>query len=223
MSGPGAWQTPSTNSLMPWPDCSVTSLSSVISIPTNLHMSLVSSKHQQEQSSPCDDPFFLKQVASHVRKKVMDKLDEICGHSLYCDVTDLEAVCGDILKIQHVITNEVFRRRRDTKVITSSLQYGDGDQKQLIDIQFKLVGSYKNYISGQYQQKSFVDDVADVKKMVTDYSDSGELDVEIGKDLLMVETLKFGDLDFVCASGAVAYHNTCVNCPGNNQSEIRFS
>ena len=61
MSGSGAWGQTSEASFN-FPDCSVTSLSSVISIPTQLHMSLVSSKHQQEQSSLCDDSFFLKQV-----------------------------------------------------------------------------------------------------------------------------------------------------------------
>ena len=81
------------------------------------------------------------QVASQVRQKVLDQLDLICGNSLYCDVTDLEAICGDILRKQHVYTNEVVRRRRS--VVTRSMTHMrtvSGDKRQLIDIAFKLVG-----------------------------------------------------------------------------------
>ena len=81
------------------------------------------------------------QVASQVRQKALDQLDLICGHSLYCDVAELEAICGDILGEQHVYTNEVFRRRRS--VVTRSMALlgtVSGDKRQLIDIAFKLVG-----------------------------------------------------------------------------------
>ena len=78
-------------------------------------------------------------MASQVRQKVLDQLDLICGNSLYCDVSELEAICGDILSEQHVLTNEVVRRRRS--VVTRSMALmGSRDKRQLIDIAFKLVG-----------------------------------------------------------------------------------
>ena len=78
-------------------------------------------------------------MASQVRQKVLDQLDLICGNSLYCDVSELEAICGDILSKQHVLTNEVVRRRRS--VVTRSMALmGTRDKRQLIDIAFKLVG-----------------------------------------------------------------------------------
>ena len=79
------------------------------------------------------------QVASQVRQKVLDQLDLICGNSLYCDVTELEAICGDILRKQHVYTNEVNRRRRSV-VTRTHMRTVSGDKRQLIDIAFKLVG-----------------------------------------------------------------------------------
>ena len=83
------------------------------------------------------------QVASQVRQKVLDQLDLICGNSLYCDVTELEAICGDILSQQHVYTNEVMIRRRRSVVTRSMALLGTvaGDKRQLIDIAFKLVGT----------------------------------------------------------------------------------
>ena len=70
---------------------------------------------------------------------MLDQLDLICGSSLYCDVSELEAICGDILSKQHVFTNEVVRRRRS--VVTRSMALmGTRDKRQLIDIFFKLVG-----------------------------------------------------------------------------------
>ena len=44
----------------------MTSLSSVVSLPTSLHMSLVSSRHQHHRTSLCDDSFFLKQVRTEL-------------------------------------------------------------------------------------------------------------------------------------------------------------
>jgi hypothetical protein len=46
--------------VLPFPDCSVTALSSVVSVPTDLRLSLVSSA--RDQASLCEDAFFLKQV-----------------------------------------------------------------------------------------------------------------------------------------------------------------
>ena len=70
MSGSGAWGHTSETSFN-FPDCSVTSLSSVISIPTQLQMSLVSRKRQLEQSSLCDDSFFFKQVLNFVTMRIV--------------------------------------------------------------------------------------------------------------------------------------------------------
>ena len=95
------------------------------------------------------------QVASQVRQKVLDQLDLICGNSLYCDVTDLEAICGDILRKQHVYTNEVVRRRRSV-VTRSMMRTVSGDKRQLIDIAFKLVGKYDCFFGNKTFRYSLI-------------------------------------------------------------------
>ena len=60
VEGPGSWLPPSN--VLPFPDCSVAALSSVISIPTDLKLSVVSSRKEDKETTLCDDSFFLKQV-----------------------------------------------------------------------------------------------------------------------------------------------------------------
>jgi hypothetical protein len=48
-------------------------------------------------------------VASHVKAKVLEQLEEVCGESLYCDIRELEALCGNILQNRHIHTNQVHR------------------------------------------------------------------------------------------------------------------
>ena len=135
-----------------FPDCSVTSLSSVVSIPTNMRVGVVSERKIKKEKSLCDDTFFLKQVEDHVRQRVLGRLQEVCGDSLYCDVTELEAICGDVLSHRQVWTNEVFRKRRSVlaqKEITTSVMI-EGGGKQMIEIVFKLVGeTHSNVLFGR--------------------------------------------------------------------------
>ena len=143
-SGPGSWIPPA--GVTAFPDCSVTTLSSVVSIPTKMNVGVVSERKRKKEKSLCDDTFFLKQVEDHVRQKVLGRLQEVCGDSLYCDVTELEAICGDVLSQRQVWTNEVFRKRRSVqteKELTSSVLI-EGDGKQMIEIVFKLVGESYN-------------------------------------------------------------------------------
>ena len=92
----------------------------------------------------------------------------VCGDSLYCDITDLEAICGEILEERGVLTNEIFRKKRGTEdeqgledtseemnlnetmqmsnvnqIIKSSLSMDQsiGQRRHLIEIVFKLVGN----------------------------------------------------------------------------------
>ena len=107
-----------------------------------MNVGVVSERKRKKEKSLCDDTFFLKQVEDHVRQKVLGRLQEVCGDSLYCDVTELEAICGEVLSYRQVWTNEVFRRRRSVqteKELTTSVLI-EGDGKQMIEIVFKLVG-----------------------------------------------------------------------------------
>jgi hypothetical protein len=44
-----------------------------------------------------------------VKAKVLEQLEEVCGESLYCDIRELEALCGSILQNRHIHTNQVHR------------------------------------------------------------------------------------------------------------------
>jgi hypothetical protein len=52
------------------------------------------------------------QVANEVKLKVQKKMTAVCGDTLYCDVTELEAICQDVLDEQMVKTNDILGRRR---------------------------------------------------------------------------------------------------------------
>ena len=139
----------------------------------------------------------------------------ICGHSLYCDITDLEAICGDILKDQHLITNEVFRRKRDVISANNmrnqriSLYENIDGQRHKINIVFNLVGKYSDAVVTDVMHDRFVTQVDSVQTKLIDSSHSGDLDVEIGKDLLIAEKFQFSEYQFVCSPGSVPRNNVC--------------
>ena len=78
MEGPGTWLPP--ENVLPFPDCSVAALSSVISIPTDLTLSVVTAREEEEEATLCDDSFFLKQVSSTNSKYEKEK----CFYSKGC-------------------------------------------------------------------------------------------------------------------------------------------
>ena len=230
VSGPGSWLPPSN--VMPFPDCSVTALSSVISIPTDLKLS-VSGRKKDKDRSLCDDTFFLKQVEDHVRQKVLSRLDEVCGRSLYCDVLDLEAICGEVLGQRQVWTNEIFRRKRspgkyrpydyseeetasggeseEQSVVASSLLINPGgsDAKQRIEIVFKLIGKYRTPINRKETQLDFIDDVTVVQDKIEHSAANGSLDLLLGKELLEMEEITFSPHEFLCNAGAIPQGDSC--------------
>ena len=119
----------------------------MVSIPTQIRLGVMSKRQREKEKTLCDDTFFLKQVEDHVRQKVLDRLQEVCGDSLYCDVADLEAICGEVLGHRQVWTNEIFRKKRSTgnsalelgsegTLVTTSIQ----DGKQTIEVSFRVVG-----------------------------------------------------------------------------------
>jgi hypothetical protein len=56
--------------------------------------------------------FELEQVANEVKSKIQKKMSAVCGNTLYCDVTELEAICQDVIDQQMIKTNDILGRRR---------------------------------------------------------------------------------------------------------------
>ena len=106
----------------------------------------------------------------------MEKLDNICGDSLYCDVTELEAICGDLLDNQHVLTNQVSRGKRSiiTKAVSLSSITGN-NTRQMIDIIFKIVGTSKAKFVARSEQIEFGQKISEIKHSMKNSSSSGEL------------------------------------------------
>ncbi len=54
-------------------------------------------------------------MADHVKVKIRSRLDEACNGSegvLSCSVTDLEAICQDVLEAEMTRTNRILGRKR---------------------------------------------------------------------------------------------------------------
>ncbi|XP_042878589.1 sushi, von Willebrand factor type A, EGF and pentraxin domain-containing protein 1-like isoform X2 [Penaeus japonicus] len=95
---------------MPFPDCSVTSVSNSISQYGEMAMG-------EEDDSICDDIFFMGQVENQLEKKLEDALTAMCSDDVVCEVAAVEAVCESILADAEEEFNSIgfFRRRRSAE------------------------------------------------------------------------------------------------------------
>eukprot|EP00095_Tigriopus_kingsejongensis_P000543 maker-scaffold212_size255419-snap-gene-0.10 protein:Tk00543 transcript:maker-scaffold212_size255419-snap-gene-0.10-mRNA-1 annotation:"hypothetical protein BRAFLDRAFT_103549" len=66
----------------------------------------------EQSSSVCGDQFFLRQVTNRVKAIIRQRLDELCQDGLFCDLSDLEAICEEVKWEEMVATNEIFRKKR---------------------------------------------------------------------------------------------------------------
>ena len=96
-----------------FPDCAVVTHSNSFFTPSQLQLEMDAN---EVSDSFCDDPFFVQQVSKsgfvnessrfsfldqvthQTRLMVQQKLAEVCGDVLYCDVSDMETVCGQVLE-----------------------------------------------------------------------------------------------------------------------------
>ena len=100
---------------------------------------------------------------------MLEKLDLICGEALYCDVTELEAICSDVLEHHHILTNQVSRGKRSlhTKAVSMD-NIPSSNSRKVIDISFKLIGSSKSKISAQKEQIEFGREMSKIKQLIRD-------------------------------------------------------
>ncbi|XP_068228821.1 sushi, von Willebrand factor type A, EGF and pentraxin domain-containing protein 1-like isoform X2 [Palaemon carinicauda] len=91
---------------MPFPECSVTSVSNTIAQAGEMAM--------DDDGSVCDDIFFMGQVENELEKKLEEALSEMCAADIVCEVAAVEAVCESILADIEEESNSVgfFRKRR---------------------------------------------------------------------------------------------------------------
>ncbi|XP_071546933.1 sushi, von Willebrand factor type A, EGF and pentraxin domain-containing protein 1-like isoform X1 [Panulirus ornatus] len=94
---------------MPFPDCSVTSVSNSISQAGEMAM--------EDDGSICDNIFLMGQVENQLEKKLEEALNTMCDEDVVCEVAAVEAVCESILAEAEEEFNSIdfYRRRRSTK------------------------------------------------------------------------------------------------------------
>ncbi|KAK8726504.1 hypothetical protein OTU49_010282 [Cherax quadricarinatus] len=110
---------------MPFPDCSVTSISNTISQAGEMAV--------DDDGSVCDDIFFMGQIENEMEKKLEEALNTMCNEDVVCEVAAVEAVCESILAEAEEELNSVgfYRRKRSiNKDLLASfwpMENDDGD------------------------------------------------------------------------------------------------
>ncbi|XP_063877551.1 sushi, von Willebrand factor type A, EGF and pentraxin domain-containing protein 1-like isoform X4 [Scylla paramamosain] len=91
---------------MPFPDCSVTSVSNSIAQEGELAL--------EDDGSVCDDIFLMGQVENQLEQKLEQALNSMCNEDVVCEVAAVEAVCEEILSEAEEEYNSIdfFRRKR---------------------------------------------------------------------------------------------------------------
>ncbi|KAK4305073.1 hypothetical protein Pmani_023017 [Petrolisthes manimaculis] len=103
----GVWL-PDDNPI-PFPDCSVTSVSNSISQSGEVAM--------EDDGSVCDDIFLMGQVENQLEKRLEEALNAMCNEDVVCEVAAVEAVCESILSEAEESFNRVdFYRRKKRSV-----------------------------------------------------------------------------------------------------------
>ena len=110
------------------------------------------------------------------------------------------------------------RRRRAAKPgRLESLQDRQAARRagRTIEVVFRLVGNYLPALDAAVQQQQFLTEVEAVQLRLAQSSTTGELDMLIGKQLLLTEDLSFQSAEFLCPPGSVRGRDgeTCINCP----------
>ena len=80
--------------------------------------------------------FSLFQLTNDIRQEIHKKLSKACGDTLFCDISDMEAVCSDILDD----TNSISRVKRQTQQRRRRLRKNGKNRNRRIKILFKMLG-----------------------------------------------------------------------------------
>ncbi|XP_050712143.1 sushi, von Willebrand factor type A, EGF and pentraxin domain-containing protein 1-like isoform X3 [Eriocheir sinensis] len=98
---------------VPFPDCSVTSISNSIAQEGELAL--------EDDGSVCDDIFLMGQVENQLEKKLEEALNTKCNEDVVCEVAAVEAVCEEILAEAEEEFNTIGFYRRKRSIAGASL------------------------------------------------------------------------------------------------------
>ena len=74
------------------------------------------------------------QLTNEVRQALHTKLAKTCGDTLFCDISDMEAVCSDILDSSYNKRSDILREKRQTR------KRNRNKYQRRIKILFKMLG-----------------------------------------------------------------------------------
>ena len=90
--------------------------------------------------------FSLFQLTNDIRQEIHKKLSKACGDTLFCDISDMEAVCSDILDD----TNSISRVKRQTQQRRRRLRKNGKNRNRRIKILFKMLGKFMSQCKKVY-------------------------------------------------------------------------
>lgn len=74
------------DSPLPFPDCSVTTHSDALIQDGIMRLA-------GDEDKVCQDPFLMSQMEGHLKRRLVARLNEICGDNMICQIDDLQAEC----------------------------------------------------------------------------------------------------------------------------------
>ena len=129
----GQWF-PSDNPL-PFPDCSVTTHSDAL-----IQDGLMRLAGDEEKI--CSDPFLMSQMEGHLKRRLVARLNDICGDNMICQIDDLQAEC------RHIVLDGLMGDETDEQSSSNETSWMDHDESndiiQRVKRSFSVRSSSRN-------------------------------------------------------------------------------
>ncbi len=78
------------DSPLPFPDCSITTHSDAFNQDGLMRLA-------GDEEKICQDPFLMNQMEGHLKRRLVSRLNEICGDNMICQIDDLQAECRQVV------------------------------------------------------------------------------------------------------------------------------
>lgn len=138
----GQWL-PADNPL-PFPDCSVTTHSDAL---IQDGLLVFSPSNESEEEKLCQDPFLMSQMEGHFKRRLVARLNEICGDNMICQIDDLQAECRQVIaeepgeEVEWEQSNEIPRSKRDIEELADRKEKSS-KAKNAFELRFKVFSKF---------------------------------------------------------------------------------
>lgn len=136
----GQWL-PSENPL-PFPDCSVTTHSDALIQDGIMRLG-------GDEEKICHDPFLMSQMEGHLKRRLVARLNDICGDNMICQIDDLQAECRQIVADEtdseeenetgwDAESNDILRFKRSIGKISKAKMGRNKNRSITVELRFKV-------------------------------------------------------------------------------------